>query len=122
MNVNINSVLHRINELSRLVSKYKPDIISVQETLLINDEKVHLPGYHYLGICNAQRNGGVALCISNSLIYSHIYSRMHNKTEFISINIKINKSFNFNLISFYRYLNSDKDIFMFFLNITSLIV
>ena len=89
MQLNINSLNNKKEELKILIIENKPDIITLNETKMIYNEKVEIPGYtavysHRIG---NKRGGGVATLLKNNIKFDKIQKIQIEKHEIIKIDL-----------------------------------
>jgi hypothetical protein len=76
-NLNINSLLKHIHEISILLSDNPFDILAINETNM--DSEIHIDNYTIVRFDHNRFGGGVALYIKNNIPYSerNIYNLCH---------------------------------------------
>ena len=96
----------KLNELKLFLNEFEPDLISLQEVKL-NQEQANLflrfdsySVYYKPRERNPTRGGGVAILVNNSLMNTRI-NGLNNKLEIIGVKIET-IDLSFNLISYYE--------------------
>ena len=103
--LNINGVQNKIEDLKVIIVENQPDILFLNETKLYGNMTLELENYNSI-ICNRDiqnirnRGGGVAVLIKDGIKYSNIQKYQIEKHELIKLSIHTQKG-TIDLISCY---------------------
>ena len=73
MHLNVRSLLHKLSEINRFASTYRPAIISISETWLddtVTDNEIQIEGYNVIRKDRDRQGGGVCTYIRQDLAFS----------------------------------------------------
>ena len=89
IHINIDSILHKIDELRHIVQSINLSFIEIYESKLdssVNDNEINIPGYDILKKDRNRNRGGVFAYIRNDLSY-YVQEDLNNKNETIFFEI-----------------------------------
>ena len=72
---NIHDIREKEDEISELISRYRANVVAIQEIKLWSNTRFRLPGFTEIrkdGQYNRGAHGGVAMCIHNSIPFNNI--------------------------------------------------
>ena len=102
--INVHSLLPKINEITYIAETYRADIIAIQETWLLHSETPYIKGYSQFGCSRNARSGGCGLFIKSDIEFNAIEATASDGAE--QSRILLTK-LNIEIISFYRKPNSN---------------